>query len=220
MVSAVGHEIDFTIADFVADKRAPTPSAAAEMLSPDQAEFALRLRTVEQSLARQLRRQLRLLHAQRHGVSGRLRHPGERLREQAQRLDDLELHLRRALRLNLQQRQHRLGLLKSRLQGQAPTDLLRQLATETGHLAARARHALKVRLDHQQHALALLETRLTAISPRRTMERGYAIVLDSEGTLVQDASAIKPGDLIETRLKSGSLSSEVRETRPAEKPDS
>ncbi|MDJ0877230.1 MAG: exodeoxyribonuclease VII large subunit, partial [Halieaceae bacterium] len=184
VVSAVGHEIDFTIADFVADKRAPTPSAAAEMLSPDQRELAARLLAMEQALARQLRRQLQLLQAQLMGLRGRLRHPGERLREQAQRLDDLELHLKRALKLELQQRQHRLGVLASRLRGQSPADLLRQLGTETAHLATRARRALGVQLDRQRHALALLETRLTAISPQQTLERGYAIVLDSEGALV------------------------------------
>ncbi len=219
VVSAVGHEIDFTIADFVADKRAPTPSAAAEMLSPDQRDYALRLLSMEQNMARQLRRQLRLLDARLIGLRGRLRHPGERLREQAQRLDDLELHLRRAFRLELQERRHHLGVLASRLKSQAPADLLRELGNATGQLASRANRALGVQLDRQRHALALLETRLKSISPEQTLERGYAIVLDSQGALVQDASQVQPGERLETRLKSGSLSSEVLETRPADTPD-
>lgn len=219
-VSAVGHEIDFTIADFVADKRAPTPSAAAEMLSPDQRELATRLLAAEQDLSRQLRRQLRLLEARLVGLRGRLRHPGERLREQAQRLDDLELHLRRALRLDLQERRHQLSVLASRLRARAPADLLRQLTTDTGYLARRAHRALAVQLDRQRHSLALLQARLTAISPQQTLERGYAIVLDEKGRLVQDAANVKPGDVIETRLKSGSLSSEVLKAHPQEKPES
>ncbi len=215
LVSAVGHEIDFTIADFVADKRAPTPSAAAEMLSPDQRDISARLLASEQNLARQLRRLLQLLDAQLTGLRGRLRHPGERLREQAQRLDDLDLRMSRAWQVEMRHRRHALAVQASRLQGQVPADILRQLGNTTGHLADRLRRAMDARLDRQRHALELLSTRLTAISPQQTLERGYAIVLDADGALVQDASAVKPGDIIETRLKSGRLSSEVKESHPA-----
>ncbi len=219
LVSAVGHEIDFTIADFVADQRAPTPSAAAEMLSPDQGDIAARLVACEQTLARQLRRRLTLLDAQLTGLRGRLRHPGERLREQAQRLDDLDLRLARAWQVELQHRHHALAVQLSRLRGQAPADVLRQLGSTTDHLAGRMRRALGAQLNRQRHGLELLSTRLTAISPQQTLERGYAIVLDANGALVQEAGAVRPGDIVETRLKSGSLTSEVKESRPAAEKD-
>ena len=214
VVSAVGHEVDFTIADFVADQRAPTPSAAAEMLSPDQRDIAARLLASEQNLARQLRRLLRLLEVQLTGLRGRLRHPGERLREQAQRLDELDLRLARAWQVDIRHRRHGLAVQVSRLRGQAPADILRQLGSSTEQLAGRLQRALAARLNRQRHSLELVSTRLTAISPQQTLERGYAIVLDADGVLVQDAGSVKPGDIIETRLKSGSLSSEVKESHP------
>jgi exodeoxyribonuclease VII large subunit len=214
VVSAIGHEIDFTIADFVADRRAATPSAAAEMLSPDQRELSERLLNAERNLSRQLRRQVRLLEARLGGLRGRLRHPGERLREQAQRLDELELRLRRGMEVNLRHRQHEFSTQASRLRGCSPDTRLAQLQVSNRLLAERAARALQRALDRYRYALGLLDTRLNAISPTRTLERGYAIVLDDQGRLVQDAARVKPGDITETRLKSGSLSSRVLESRP------
>jgi exodeoxyribonuclease VII large subunit len=155
LVSAVGHEIDFTIADFVADRRAPTPSAAAEMLSPDQREVADRLLALELNLARQFRRQLQYVAAVLAGLRARLRHPGERLREQAQRLDDLELRLRRGLAVGMRHNRHDLAVLASRLQGASPRMQLQQIRMSLRHASERALQALRQHLARQRHALAL-----------------------------------------------------------------
>lgn len=213
LVSAVGHEIDFTIADFVADRRAPTPSAAAEMLSPDQREVAGLLLGAEQSISRQYRRQLRYLSSQVAALKARLRHPGERLREQSQRLDDLDMRLRRAQAARLRHHQHDLAVLTHRLQGQSPASRVTQIKLALASLNTRARRAITQRLQRSGSALALQSTRLSSISPERTLERGYAIVMDDKGKLVQSAAQVNAGDRIRTRLGKGSLTSDVVEVR-------
>ena len=108
-VSAVGHEVDFTIADFVADMRAPTPSAAAELLSPDQQELLAAFNGYRRSLANYTNRHIIALQQQLHHLRQRLRHPGDRLREQSQNLDHLEMRLQAALNSRLQRAQATLG---------------------------------------------------------------------------------------------------------------
>ena len=213
LVSAVGHEIDFTITDFVADRRAPTPSAAAEMLSPDQRDVASQLLGAEQVLARQFRRHLKFLGAHLVGLQARLRHPGERLREQAQRLDDLDMRLRRAQLSRLRQSRHDLAVLDHRLRGQSPATRLLQLSQSLRYLGTRCKRAAAQRLAAAKNRADLLSARLGSLSPERTLERGYAIVLDGQGRLVQRAGQVAKGDVITTRLGSGELSSEVLEVR-------
>jgi exodeoxyribonuclease VII large subunit len=212
LVSAVGHEIDFTIADFVADRRAATPSAAAEMLSPDQRELGTRLLALENDLARRFRRHLRYLGTILSGMRGRLRHPGERLGEQAQRLDDLELRMKRALSVALRHGKHDVAVLATRLQGVSPAVRLQQMKLSVRHASERAARALKQQLARQRHALALQQARLDSLSPSRTLERGYAIVMDAEGRLLQSAGQVAKGDLIRTQLARGRVSSQVLDT--------
>ena len=213
LVSAVGHEIDFTIADFVADRRAPTPSAAAEMLSPDQREITGLLLGAEQTLSRQYRRHLRYLVSQVTALKARLRHPGDRLREQSQRLDDLDMRLRRAQAARLRHYQHDLSVFTHRLQGQSPASRVAQIKLGLSNLSGRAARSMAQHLQRANNGLALQSTRLTSLSPERTLERGYAIVMDESGKLVQSAAQVNPGDRITTRLGQGSLTSDVVEVR-------
>ena len=120
VVSAVGHETDFTIADFVADERAPTPSAAAEMLSPDQGELLERIKGLRLALGRALGNQISLHWERLLGLRRRLRHPGERLRDQAQRLDELESRLQRGMARWLVAKRSQLGALAARLGALSP----------------------------------------------------------------------------------------------------
>ncbi|MEE4661115.1 MAG: exodeoxyribonuclease VII large subunit [Halieaceae bacterium] len=212
VVSAVGHETDFTIADLVADQRAATPSVAAEMLSPDQRELAAQLLAVEQNLARQYRRHLKYLASTVSAISARIRHPGDRLREQSQRLDDLDLRLRRALSADLREKQQRLHLVTGRLRATSPRDRLRSALTRLNHLQDRAGRAVTARIGHCRHTLALQRTRLESIAPQRTLERGYAIVRDSQGRLVRRSADLQPGDRIRTQLAAGYVDSTVDRT--------
>ena len=211
VVSAVGHETDFTIADFVSDRRAPTPSAAAELLSPDQRELAGTMLALEHELARRLRRQLQWYGTRLTGLRRQLRHPGDRLREQAQRLDDLEWRLRRSFKQQLRERQHRLAGARTQLRHCSPAVALGRHRQALGYLGGRASAALKQRLAHGRHALALSSARLNSLSPLNTLERGYTLVTDAAGRLVTEPTAVSIGERVTTRFSRGSFVSEVLE---------
>ena len=209
VVSAVGHEIDFTIADFAADHRAPTPSAAAELLSPDQRELAGALLALEQDIARRIRRHLKHLGSELAGLGRQIRHPGERLREQAQRLDDLELRLDRAWQLGQTHRRHRLANRQLALQHQAPERALARYREQLHLLARRGSAALNQRIGSSRHALSLGSARLNSLSPLNTLDRGYALVAGQDGQLVTSPDAVSVGDRIRTRFSNGTIDSEV-----------
>lgn len=123
-ISAVGHEIDFTIADFVADLRAPTPSAAAELISPDGSEMHAQFKGLEASLINTVHRRLQKYDQNVVNLHKRLRHPGRKLQEQAQHLDHLDIRLKRAVRSRIEQHQHQIILKRDRLLRQHPKSLL------------------------------------------------------------------------------------------------
>jgi exodeoxyribonuclease VII large subunit len=215
IVSGVGHEVDFTIADLVADERAPTPSAAAERVVPDRAEW---LRTVgattrRLSLAMQRRltdqRQALQLREQRLARS----HPGAVLRQHAQRLDELEGRLRLAVRVRLQRDRARAEATRVRLQRAAPA--LRVAALRVRLDAGRRNLAVGIRrraADARQR-LELAARTLQAVSPLATLERGYAIVTVPAGAVLREAAAVRPGERVGIRLSRGSFSAEVIEVQ-------
>lgn len=120
VISAVGHEIDFTIADFVADHRAPTPSAAAELVSPDRIEELQHLDRIYTILTRQIKSKLNESYSRFEGLRKRLQHPGQRLRDQSQRLDELDQRLQRAILQKINQQQHHLTALARSLDAVSP----------------------------------------------------------------------------------------------------
>jgi exodeoxyribonuclease VII large subunit len=205
IVSAVGHEVDFTIADMAADHRAPTPSAAAELLSPDQREWEQRLKQLEDNLVRLMQGRLATAAAELEHLGKRLKHPGARLREQAQRLDDLEQRLVLAQRNQLHRRRSELSLLESRLRAASPQPRLQQLLQDTVQLQRRMESAIGQRIRHARERLAHLAEMLHSLSPLATLQRGYAVITDSEGRVVSDAGTVEPGDRVKARLSKGHL---------------
>ena len=214
IVSAVGHEVDFSIADLVADHRAPTPSAAAELLSPDQREWLQLLDSMEAQLQRQILRRLATATATLGHLQRRLKHPGHLLREQAQRLDDLEQRLIFAHSAARRQHQSRLDILASRLQTHSPSHRLAKMSGEQEHLAYRLDKAMQRRLDSAKIRFAHLTQLLDNLSPLRTLERGYAIISRPDGTVITDPSALSAGDSLNARLAGGRLDLEVTGIRP------
>jgi exodeoxyribonuclease VII large subunit len=211
IVSGVGHEIDVTIADFAADVRAPTPSAAAELAVPDGEEWLASLARLARRLQRGLLRRVEAQRERLRWLIGRaaLVSPSARLSQQTQRLDDLEQRLSRALRQILADRGSLLGERRSRLWQLSPVAQLRSTAARHAALFARLRAAALARLHLERERLSPLVRTLNAVSPLATLERGYAIVSREGGGILLDARDAPPGTIIEARLAVGKLRAKV-----------
>lgn len=209
VVSAVGHEVDFTIADFVADVRAPTPSAAAELISADQQEWLELLAGFQDHLKRLVLRRLNDQRQQLHWLSSRLRHPGSRLQEHYQRLDELELRLANAWRNLLRHKQHESAMLSRRLVHLSPITHVRQQRGSLMLLQKQLQQTIALVMERKKLRLENLAALLDSISPLSTLRRGYAIVTDSKGNVVRQSSQVNAGDTVNARLGEGELSATI-----------
>ncbi|HUO81732.1 MAG TPA: exodeoxyribonuclease VII large subunit [Gammaproteobacteria bacterium] len=216
LVSGVGHEIDFTIADFVADVRAPTPSAAAELVVPDGAEWLRSLRGCGTRLAQCAVRHIERLKERTAWVERRLaqQHPGQRLKQRMQRLDELELRLQQCRRVRFERFADCLRECAARLARLSPAPRIardRQRVTAlTAGLCSHARRSVSAQRDR----LAAGIRALNAMSPLATLERGYAIVSRADGSVLLDAASVAPGETISARLARGSLGAIVKTVAP------
>jgi exodeoxyribonuclease VII large subunit len=211
IVSGVGHEVDFTIADLAADVRAPTPSAAAELVVPDGAEWLNGLARVSSRLRRALARILASRAERLRWLAGRAAQvsPVARLAQQSQRLDELEQRLQRSLRHSLAVRKSLLAEHRSRLWRASPATRVHSTLTRHGALQARLGAAMQLRLRRLRERLLPLIGTLNAVSPLATLARGYAIVSNADGSILRDANEAKPGTRIEARLANGRIRATV-----------
>ncbi len=188
IVSAVGHEVDFTIADFVADVRAPTPSGAAEIVVPDQRDWLRRINVLAARLAR----------------------VGERaVEDRAQQVDWFGSRMAAAIRRQLLSQRHDVQALRGKLVQLSPAVSVQRSITRLSALQQRLASGTHDTLSELNHRVALLGRALHSVSPLATLDRGYAIVLDSEGKAITDASGVKSGDEIRARLSKGELIAKV-----------
>ncbi len=197
VVSSVGHEIDFTICDFVADVRAATPSAAAELVSPDQAEWLNWLQGMENQLGNLIKRTLAALQQQLQWHSKRLKHPGRYLEEVAQRIDDLSTRMEQRLGLHLQLRQEKLLTLQARLQQHSPVHTLNQQQDRLNYLQQRLQQSLPPRFEQLQQRIASLAREMDAFSPLATLGRGYSLVKNEHNELLKSSSGLQAGDKLQ-----------------------
>jgi exodeoxyribonuclease VII large subunit len=209
IISAVGHEVDFSIADMAADHRAPTPSAAAEQLSTDQREWQQRLQASQSELVRLIRRKLADAGTELSHLQQRLKHPGMQMREQAQRLDDLEQRLVQTQKHHLRRRNSDLAVLFSRLQAKSPLTQLQQFQQDLVRWRQRLESATEHQLQLAGSRLSHLSQMLDSLSPLRTLQRGYSIVTNTDGTVIQAASDVSIGDDLTARLAKGQLGLKV-----------
>jgi exodeoxyribonuclease VII large subunit len=216
VVSGVGHEIDFTIADFAADVRAPTPSAAAEIVVPDGGEWLKALRAGEARLTQAMRRRLQDGRERLRWLNGRaaLVSPAARLAQQMQHLDVLENRLVRALRQRYTDLRSAWMEACGRLWRASPVTRVRDGAARHRALVVRLQAAQRRRLGTARERLLPLLRTLQAVSPLATLERGYAIVSRVDGTILRDAADAAPGTFIEARLATGRLRAKVEDPPP------
>lgn len=203
LISGVGHEIDFTIADFVADQRAPTPSAAAELISPDRNELLSKLSSHLKLIERLMRNQLEHLRQQLKWLQGRLgqQHPRQRMQQQSQRLDELERRLHQAIHNGFQSKTAHLNTLTALLQQRTPRVRLVQTQAHHGQLQKRLYSAMAQLLKDRSHRLATQVQSLHAISPLATLSRGYAIVTrQSDQAIVRTHDDVRSGSKIHIQL--------------------
>ena len=212
VVSGVGHEIDFTIADFVVDVRAPTPSAAAELVSPNQQQWREQTTLAQSRLLTAWQRDLQRRRLALQVVQRRLRSPARQLLDQRQRLDELELRLTRQVRLLLAQRRERLQQRMLRLKARDPARQLPALAQHVVELQRRAARAIQQRLQQQQHRLHYLMQRAHSVSPLAVLSRGYAILTTDKGQVLRDAGQAQVGDRVRARLGAGELTATITAT--------
>jgi exodeoxyribonuclease VII large subunit len=215
IVSAVGHEIDFTIADFVADLRAPTPSAAAELVVPDifalQGELVSRRSALDRLVRQAL--EIRRMHVRRLAEAPYFREPRRLIVERQQRVDQLEMRLLEIWKSAFQQRRSRIEKMVTFLSAFRPERWLQAKRGEVVGLEMRLRRLAASKLDSHKNRLAEIANFLRLLGPRQTLERGYSITLDGDGNVVRSIQALKVGDPIRTKLAEGDLTSVVQELR-------
>jgi len=209
--SAVGHEVDFTIADFVADLRAPTPSAAAEQLSPDQAEYFELLFTYNTQFQSAIKLAIRQGTQRLVWIAKQLKHPDRRLQEQAQNLDRLDLRLRKAMKTLISAQRSDLMQARRGLLASSPKQLL-----EYNHIRLSASHSrldqsLRTQLVARRSSLAALSRSLNSVSPLNTLARGYSITYDRALKVIHSSDEVKVGATITSRLGKGEITSTVSE---------
>ncbi|WP_323773833.1 exodeoxyribonuclease VII large subunit [Alcanivorax sp.] len=208
IVSAVGHEVDTGLTDFAADLRAPTPSAAAELVSPDLSVVSQRLAGLHRRLRWVMAQQLRTPQERLRHLSQRLRSPRQHLEQSSQRLDELHNRLQR-------QMQHRLTLLQGRLQPSqqrlarlSPERLLLDRQQQLAALNKRLPQPIHRQIQQQQVQLAGLSKRLQTASPLETLARGYSITFKGDDA-VRSVSQLQAGDTLTTRLVDGEVTARV-----------
>lgn len=204
VVTGIGHEIDFTIADLVADQRAATPTAAAELVSPDRLEWLDALRQLGNRLTGYIKRSMAHAQQQLDWLGKRLQHPGQRLRNQAQRLDEFEQRLRHAQSNHGRHAKNRLTELVARLQSRSPLTRLREFRLMCNNHSRNLALGMTGSLAMRRTQLESLMRALDTVSPLATLGRGYALVTRLPGReLVRSARELSPGDTIEARLGQG-----------------
>jgi exodeoxyribonuclease VII large subunit len=213
-VVAVGHQTDFTIAEFAADLRAPTPSAAAELITPDARELSTYVTHMQRRLARTLLHDLRLQHETVQRLQAQLIDPRQRIAQNMQRADDLDERLRLALAHRLDRKNTQMSGLARALRAFTPEPLIRRHRQRLHETSAELGKGMGRALSQRRTNLVAAGRTLNAVSPLQTLERGYAVLTShgSVGTPVTSVAQTQTGATLTAHLHDGSLRLNVEET--------
>lgn len=211
IVSAVGHEIDMSIADYVADLRAPTPTAAAELLSPDNKIMLSQLISIQQRLNNSISRYLEKQAQQVDSCYRQLQHPKSKILLNQKQLQTVSGRLNNAVQSQLRADKSRIKNHSSRLQAQQPLKLVLRQFEKTNSLTNRLHRAQASLMTKGRQKFESLGSQLQMVSPLATLERGFSITRDQQDQIIRDAHNNLPGDKVRVQLKSGSLNCEIQE---------
>ena len=210
----MGHEVDFTIADLVADLRAPTPSGAAELVVPDARTWADRLSSLESRAKNTISRQIQRNANYLRQLAGRLqrRRPIFILRQHSQRLDELAQRMVNSASNRIVMDRLRFRNILDQLRTATPINRIRNTERTLAEIDSRIDHAVQYRLNSVQQKLSVMAAELQAVSPLKTLERGYAVIQDkSTGQLIRAIETLQEGRDISGRVADGTF--EARVTR-------
>jgi exodeoxyribonuclease VII large subunit len=211
VVSAVGHEIDFTIADFVADLRAPTPSAAAEIVAPDVVSLAGDLKARSNMLSRLINQalEIRRLRLERLASSSFLREPRRILTDRQQQVDQLETRLLGYWKATREQRRERIANIVAILSAFRPDRLFEMKRKELVFLEGRLKQLIAAQVSDRRIRVAESARTLRLLGPQQTLERGYSITMNERAEVIRSIQSIGRGEKIRTRLVDGEIGSTV-----------
>lgn len=213
-LSAVGHETDFTIADFAADCRMPTPSAAAELVSQDQGELVHRVGQLERQLRQQWHKHLQHQQLDVARLRALLKHPGQSLNDQSQRLDHIQARLEQAALKNLQTKHGRYNQRQASLLSSNPNVFIKSHTRHVMQLSQRLTTAQKSSLSQQSQRFSSLATQLNQLSPLHTLSRGYSVTQNEQGTVITETGQINAKQKLKLSLVDGHAMVKVEQVVP------
>ena len=209
VVTGVGHEVDFTIADFVADQRAPTPTAAAELISLDRYQQLQQLTSYESRLIGLVEKNLQQKQQQVDWLSKRIRHPKERLHMLRQKVEQLNQRNIRSLESTLSDARYKLEVLNARVMRHEPSQRIQKLILRYKNIHQRFQRASNQTLTNKRQKLSHLIHTLDTLSPLHTLKRGYAIVKDENNNIISQSKKVKIGHKVKTELDQGHFISTI-----------
>jgi len=212
-ISAIGHEVDFSISDLVADYRAATPSAAAEYISPDQDSLKIQIDQLQQRLCSQVRHLIAKKRNRYLAAGAKLQSPAQRLALQNLRLANLRNRLNKLPQEHLNLSQQQLSILKQRVSHFNPRQLMQSYKTRIDFLKVRNQQLIEQRLAKQAQTLKATATLLHGVSPLATLDRGYSITQTTDKDVIIASNELKVGQSIITKLQVGEIASTVTEIK-------
>ncbi len=211
IISAIGHETDFTISDFVSDLRAPTPSAAAEIISQQHSNLLDSISRLKNEISNIFVNQIKNLKDKLKNKSALLRHPGEKLRETSQKLDNLELRMRDLLSNITLGKKSSLETSLSRLKSSSPLTLIKTQQNRIKVNSVNLNNSIKVNIEEKKKVYMKNISTLEAVSPLSVLSRGYSIVTDEEKNIITSSDQLKVKQKIKARFEEGQVLAEVIE---------